>query len=204
VDDKTAEASVLQAAGRLFNEIGIRAVGMDQIRDAAGVSLKRLYQLFPAKDHLIGAVLRRREEAFLRSLTTHVGSVADPAEKILAVFDYLHSWFGESDYRGCPFINAFGELGATSPTVAAAVEEQKRNLERFLSDLAVAADAPASLGEQLLILANGAMVTAAIHRSPEPATQARTAAQLLLNAARQAHSSPGGARRPPSTGHGQH
>ena len=45
---------VVEAADRLFYEHGIRAVGMAQIRDASGVSLKRLYQLFPAKD------LRRR------------------------------------------------------------------------------------------------------------------------------------------------
>jgi hypothetical protein len=75
--------------------------------------------------------------------------------------------------------------------VAAAVEDQKRTLERFLSDLAVAAGAPPWLGEQLFILANGAMVAAAIHRSPEPATQARTAAQLLLEVTRDARPSRG-------------
>ena len=63
MDDATAEQQVLGAADRLFNEHGIRTVGMDQIRDASGVSLKRLYRLFPAKEHssrrCCGAATRR-------------------------------------------------------------------------------------------------------------------------------------------------
>jgi hypothetical protein len=50
----------------------------------------------------------------------------------------------------------------------------------FLADLAGRAGAPRALGEQLFILANGAMVAAAVLNSPEPARQARRAAGILL------------------------
>lgn len=183
LDDETAEAKVLEAADRLFYEHGIRTVGMDDIRDAAGVSLKRLYRIFPTKEQLAVATLRRRDQSFLTSLAAYTADLPTPRDKILGVFDFLYGWFGEPDYRGCPFINAFGEMSTVSGDVVRAIEDQKHTLEEFLADLVVAAGRPAILAEQLLILANGAMVTAAILHSPESARHARAAAQSLLDAA---------------------
>ena len=63
-----------------------------------------------------------------------------------------------------------------------AVGDQKRELERLLDDLVAAAGGPATLGRQLLILANGAMVTAAILESPDAALQAKATVRALLDA----------------------
>lgn len=182
MDDRTAEMKVLDAADRLFYERGIRSVGMDEIRDASGVSLKRLYRLFPAKDELAVAVLRRRDRRFHQSLVAYTAGLAGPREKIAGVFDFLYEWFSEPDYRGCPFINAFGEMSANSAPIATAVEAQKRTFQEILSDNVTRADAPPAVAEQLFILANGAMVAAAVLHSPEPARHAKSAALQLLEA----------------------
>jgi AcrR family transcriptional regulator len=180
MDDETARTRVLDAADRLFYEHGIRAVGMDQVRDDSGVSLKRLYKLFPAKDDLAAAVLRRRDEAFQRALAEHVAVHPDARAAVLAVFDFLYDWFTEPNYRGCPFINAYGEMSAVSAPITAAVTDQKQAFETFLVDLASRAGAPRAFAAQLFILANGAMVAAAVLRSPEPAREAQRAAGVLL------------------------
>ena len=44
---------MLDAAEALFYRRGVQAVGIDDIRAEAGVSLKRLYQLYPSKDQLV-------------------------------------------------------------------------------------------------------------------------------------------------------
>lgn len=173
MDDKTAEHNILEATDRLFYEHGIRAVGMDAIRDASGVSLKRLYRLYPAKDQLAEATLRRRAAAFDAALVERTAG-QDPRERILAVFDYLHDWFSEPDFRGCPFVNAYGE--GHQGGVLDAVADQKRDLEALLDELV----ADRTLARQLLILANGAMVTAAILGDPDVALQAKDAARALL------------------------
>jgi AcrR family transcriptional regulator len=180
MDDETAEARVLEAADRLFYEHGIGSVGMDAIRDASGVSLKRLYRLFPAKEQLAEAALRRRDESFRRSLAEFTAGAPSPRERILAIFDYLDEWFAEPDYRGCPFINAFGEMRA-SISVTDAIKDQKGALQAFVGELVRAAGAPAALTGQLLVLINGAMATSAILGSTEPAQQAKAAAQALLD-----------------------
>jgi len=182
MDDDTAQTRVLDAADQLFNEHGIRSVGIDQIRDASGVSLKRLYRLFPGKEQLAEAVLRRRDRAFQASLAAYVEALPTPRDKLLGIFDFLYEWFSEPDYRGCPFINAFAEMSASSSSVTVAVEDQKHAFEAFLSELVNAIGGQPPLAEQLFILANGAMVAAAILRAPDQAQHAKRAALLLLPA----------------------
>src|SRR5688572_11025740 len=99
MDDETAHTLVLDAADRLFYEHGIRGVGMDQVRDDSGVSLKRLYKMFPAKEQLAAAVLRRREQSFQRALAAHVATLPDARAGLLGVFDFLYDWFIEPDFR---------------------------------------------------------------------------------------------------------
>jgi AcrR family transcriptional regulator len=180
MDTAQAERQLVEAADRLFYERGIQAVGMDAVRAASGVSLKRLYQLFPSKRHLVETVLRRRDGDIRAALESYTAAASTPVDRILAVFDYLYDWFGEPDFRGCAFINSYAELGGTAPEIADIVRAHKQALRDLLTDLVRAADRPAELAEQLVILANGAMVTAAIDGSPETARHARAIAQHLL------------------------
>ncbi|TDU87420.1 TetR family transcriptional regulator [Kribbella voronezhensis] len=184
VDTATAQRQVLEAADALFYERGVQAVGMDAIRTASGVSLKRLYQLFSSKDELIEAYLKHRDELWNTMLAEHVDAAGEPRERILAAFDFLNDWFQQPDYRGCAFINSFGELGTVSPRVAELANEHKADFQRRLTELAEAADAPdpARLAEYLILLSEGAITRSAISRSAEPAQRAREAAGLLLDA----------------------
>jgi AcrR family transcriptional regulator len=182
IDDGAARERVVRAADRLFYEHGIRSVGMAQIRDASGVSLKRLYQLFATKDLVAAAALHQRDLDFRAELGAHVAPLTTPQERVLGVFDFLHRWFQETDFRGCPFVNAYGETAVGSDVVLEAVTEQKRALREFLVELALEAGRPADLGDQLLLLANGAMVIAAMLHDPTAAIHAKHAAEQLLNA----------------------
>jgi AcrR family transcriptional regulator len=188
VDRSDADRRVLLAAERLYYARGIRAVGLDEVRAEAGVSLKRLYQLYPSKEHLVAAYLDDRDERWRGRLRAYVDRHAsEPRERLLAVFDWLELWFAEPDFRGCAFVNAFGEVGAGSPRVLAAVQRHKVAFRDYLLDLAHAYPAadPEVLADELLLLAEGAMTSAAILPEPRPpvAERARRAAAALLNRA---------------------
>ncbi|MFR0355440.1 TetR/AcrR family transcriptional regulator [Streptomyces sediminimaris] len=183
MDRAAAREQALDAAEELFYGRGVQSVGMDDIRGASGVSLKRLYQLFPAKEQLVEAYLERRDERWRARLADFVRRREDPEERILAVFDWLELWFGENGFRGCAWINSYGELGATSERVTAQVRAHKRAFRDCLARLVADAGLSAALSGQLFLLAEGAMVTAGITRATEPARQAREAARILLRAA---------------------
>ncbi|MFF5248826.1 TetR/AcrR family transcriptional regulator [Streptosporangium sp. NPDC000095] len=180
VDREAARERVLDAAQELFYSRGIQAVGMDAVRNASGVSLKRLYQLFPSKEALVLEFLQQRDSRWRRALADYVEAQPTPEERIAAVFDWLHKWFCEPDYRGCAFINSFGELGAVSPEVAEQAQHHKRAFHDYLARLVKASGRPAKLADQLALLAEGAITTAAIFGTPEIAHQARDAACLLM------------------------
>lgn len=184
MDSEEAHESILDAAEELYYAKGYAAVGMDELRSAAGVSLKRLYAQFPSKNDIIKAVLARKHDEWERMVGEAVGAAGtDPRARLLAVYDFLQSWFTADDFRGCAFINAFGELGGTAPEIARIVREHKASFQRYMAELVAEIGGTAALAAQLSILAEGAQSTAAIAADPQVAVQARAAAEVLIDAA---------------------
>ncbi|MGG7464253.1 MULTISPECIES: TetR/AcrR family transcriptional regulator [unclassified Plantibacter] len=175
--------TIIDTADRLYYARGIQAVGMDELRTAAGVSLKRLYAEFPSKEEIVLAVMRHRHELWTAGVSALVDEAETPRDRLLAIYDYLAGWFSEDTFRGCGFINAFGEMGSVSPAVAAIAREHKASFQAYVAELAADTGAGPELAPQLAILAEGAQTTAAITGTPEAATQARRAAEILIDAA---------------------
>ena len=181
--DEEARDRALDAATRLYYARGVGAVGMDALNAESGIGLKRLYQLFPSKEAIVEQVLNGMHDSWVADIRAAAASAPDPRGRLLAVYDYLGRWFCDDDYRGCVFINTFGELGATSPRIASLVRDHKRDFQRYVSELAVEAGATEALGQQLAILAEGAQTTSAIAGTPDAAGYAHDAAVTLIDAA---------------------
>ncbi|RSN45924.1 TetR/AcrR family transcriptional regulator [Amycolatopsis sp. WAC 04197] len=170
--------ALLDAAEKLFYENGIQAVGMDQVRAASGLSLKRIYRFFEAKEDLVVAMLKRRDQRWRGSLAARVEQVHDPRARVLAVFDWLADWFAEPGFRGCAWINAHGEFGPSSAAVLAEVRAHKQAFHEQIETWVRATGRPVT--EPVYLLAEGAIVTAGISGDPAPARQAREAVKALL------------------------
>jgi len=183
MDDTTAREAVVNAADRLFYARGIQAVGMDAIRTEAGIPLKRMYALFPSKETILTEVLRRRNEVWTSGILRAADDRPTPEDKLLSIFDFLSDWFAQDDFRGCAFINTFGELGASAPLVGDAARAHKLGFQRYVAGLAAEAGAPPSLAPQIALLAEGAQTTAAISGSTDAAADAKAAAATLIGAA---------------------
>lgn len=183
MDISDARTRIVATADELYNAKGIQAVGMDELRAAASVSLKKLYQEFPSKSSIVMAVLERRHQSWTEGLDAKVRQALTPRARLLAIFDYLAQWFCQDSFRGCGFINSFAELGAISPEVAEYARKHKESFQNYVGKLSEEAGAPPYLAPQLSILAEGAQTTAAIAGISDAAGQARQAAGVLINAA---------------------
>ncbi|GAA2061008.1 TetR/AcrR family transcriptional regulator [Williamsia deligens] len=175
--------AIVETADRLFYERGIQQVGMDELRAAAGVSLKRLYSEFDGKDAIVLAVLDRRHAMWERGVDEAVARHQAGPDKLLGIFDFLATWFATDDFRGCAFINAFGELGGTSERVARAARDHKESFQVYVDGLVADIGAPPALARQLVLLAEGAQTTSAITGDPSAAGHARDAAAVLIDVA---------------------
>lgn len=106
-----ARSRILEAAYELFSRQGIRAVGIDAIIRRSGVARMTLYRNFGSKDELVLAFLERREQRWTRDWLQQEAErrAADPAERLLAIFDVFDDWFRHDDFEGCSFINVLLE-----------------------------------------------------------------------------------------------
>lgn len=177
-----AAGRILDAASKLFYERGIQAVGMDLIVKEAGVAINTLYKYFPSKDKLVEEYLLRRDARWLYWLTSSVNKVKGPRERLLAIFDALDEWFQSTEFRGCAFINAAGEVGEERAGITRVIREHKSNLYIFIKSVVKEAgiiDAD-KVTKQLMLLVEGAIINAQLAINPDAARCARETAELIL------------------------
>jgi AcrR family transcriptional regulator len=178
-----ADVAILAAADRLFYERGVAGVGMDDVRDAAGVSLRRLYALYPSKRELVAAWLRDRHERWMTWFRDTVeAAVATGVDPAVATFDAIEQWASGPTYRGCAFLNVVAETTEIDDEHRAIAADHKRDLVRYLAALAARAhpEAPGWLPGALGVLIDGCIVQATVFGSVEPVRDARRAAAQLV------------------------
>ncbi|MFC4000329.1 TetR/AcrR family transcriptional regulator [Prauserella oleivorans] len=181
-----AAERVLEVAGRLFYENGIHAVGVESIASEAGVTKKTLYDRFGSKDALIRLYLSRRDERWrehMLSVVERRGRIT-PARRLLLVFDAMEEWIATENPRGCAFVNAQAELPDASHPAREVIREQKQWLLDYLRTLAREAGVrnPRKLATSLLVLLEGATVTASLGVVPGAVGNAKDVARQLIDA----------------------
>ena len=180
-----AAVRILDAASHLFYSQGIRAVGVEAVAAAAGVTKKTLYDRFGSKDQLVASYLRARDQMWRNWLTTFVEEHATtPVERILITFDALDGWMRREEPRGCGFANACAEFPDPEHPARVAVLAQKRWLLDYLTKLAKGANVrhPKQVARQLVMLHDGAAAAYALGVVGDSAYEARTIAAQLLTA----------------------
>lgn len=179
---RPAAEKVLRSASELFYRDGIAATGVDTIVEHAGVAKRTLYNNFGGKDELVAAYLRDRDERWRASLKEVTDRYENPKEKLLAAFEAYGEWLVGGEYRGCAFINAASEIASPDHPARAVALSHKAGVKEHLARLAAEAGLrePDILAEKLLLLLEGATVTASMRKSQDPLNTARTVAQSLI------------------------
>lgn len=185
-----ARERILQAAEELFYTRGIHATGVAALIEAAHVSPRTFYVHFPTKNALVGEYLRRFEsETSIPGEAVLEREDLPPVQRLLAIFAPIE---GDSLtlIRGCPFHNAVIEGAGELPEVARLAERHKRVFrDRLVATAAEAGAAdPEALGRQLAVIFEGANALAASCNDAQVFSDARRAAETLLDIALEAAS----------------
>jgi AcrR family transcriptional regulator len=159
-----ARERILQTAGRLFYNEGIRSVGVHRIVKEAAVTRVTLYRHFPSKDDLISAYLERRAQYDRDQIEGLIAARPDEPRQVLAE---LATVLTQDDFaamtRGCPFVNACAEftVGHTSRTHAETIRAWvTQQLELLLTRVGHAT--PRLTAQQLMMVRTGAVVSGAL------------------------------------------
>jgi AcrR family transcriptional regulator len=178
-----ARERILETAYELFSRRGVRAVGVDELIERAGVAKATLYRHFRSKDELVLAFLEQREQRWTRDWVEAEAKRrgSTPEEQLLAIFDAFDGWFRQDDFEGCSFINVMLEMGSEHPAASASIGhlENIRSIVRRLAEEANLRD-PESFSRSWHILMKGSIVSAA-EGDKEAAQRAKSMARLLVD-----------------------
>jgi AcrR family transcriptional regulator len=179
---RSARDRLLETADRLFYEEGIHNVGIDRVLEQSGVAKGSLYYNFDGKDDLVRTYLHNRHAKWAARIDEELAGVTTPHDKLLGIFDALAALFAEPGFHGCAFLNAAAEAAPGS-----AEEVATKDFRTWLHELfgVLVADAgypdPAKLAAQLVMLYDGANISAQLDSNPAVAFAARDAAADLLD-----------------------
>lgn len=179
-----ARQRIVETAERLFYAQGVRSVGIDRVIAEAEVAKMTLYNHFPSKDDLILAVLQYREEKFdalfEKWMQKHVKAGMNRLE---AFFAALKDWFKSPGFRGCMFINSCAELADANHAGSKFAAQHKERFHEMLKQIineCAGTKAAESLSPAISLMVEGAIVTAVMEQSANPADVARDAALALV------------------------
>ena len=184
VPESAARERILETAYDLFSRRSVRAVGIDEVIDKAGVAKATLYRHFESKDELVLAFMQRREELWTKQWVDNGARDrgTTPEGRLLAIFDLFDEWFQESDFEGCSFVNVLLEFGDLEHPVGQASADHLTNIRmivRALADEAGLRDADA-FAHKWHILMKGSIVAAG-EGDRQAAKRAQEIGRLLLD-----------------------
>ena len=180
---RPARERLLETAYAMFSARGVRAVGVDEVIERAGVAKATLYRHFPSKDDLVVAFLEEREQRWTLDWVEAEarGRGSEPEQQLLAIFDLFDEWFHREDFEGCAFVNVMLEMGPLHPVGSASVRhlENIREVVRRLAEEAGLRD-PRSFASSWHILMKGSIVQA-VEGDLDAAARAKSMARLLID-----------------------
>lgn len=169
----------------LFYREGIRAIGVEEIVNRAGVTKPSLYRAYESKDELAADYLRDYNLRFFQRFEAPAAEHPDdPKAHLLAYLDKLAVRASTRDYRGCGLTNAVIEYPDPDHPAHQVAVESKQALRERLREMCRAMHArdPDELADSLLLLLEGCYVSGQTFGEGGPARVLGLAARLLIDA----------------------
>lgn len=153
------QQKIVEVALALFYQQGFHATGVEQIREAAGVSKKTLYKYFASKDDLMLAVLRLRHDEFMAKLHCFIEPYPLTARP-QAYLQFIEAWSQEPTFNGCLFINVAAEYAQRSSPMFQLAQSHKQAVLSAVQRFCLEAGMPAAAqhADELFVLGEGLIV----------------------------------------------
>jgi AcrR family transcriptional regulator len=183
---KNMRERILVAASNLFHARGINATGVDTIVAEAGIAKMTLYKHFRTKEDLVLEVIARRSREFAERIAARLEKTdSAPLEKLERLFDCIEEWLADPHCGGLPFLKASAEFPQPESAVHKLSAELSQEFRDYITSLVREAGigAPESLGLQLAMLTEGAVLSEQLSRGSGALEHARQAARVLIESA---------------------
>ena len=165
---------------------GYNQTGINQIIEEANVAKASMYQHFRSKEDIAVAYLQRRHTNWVGNLFDFISDKTTSKEKLIASFDYLSEWLNDVEFRGCGFQNIITDLPKDQQKIKDQVLLHKNELRHWIHGLLkeeeqYSAIDTETLGDEILVLMDGAIILSQIQNNNWPIRAAKKACVRLLS-----------------------
>lgn len=176
---------IIDTAGRLFYKQGFNATGINQVIEEADIAKASLYKHFESKNDLMVAYLQGLHQSWYERLETEIAKIADPKEKLLALFDHHEHRQQFREFGGCPFIKANNEAGESDPRILTEVQQAKEHAKSFIHNLVINSGhrqllTNEELTETIYLMLEGGVVAASVFKQSADLQTAKKVIQKLI------------------------
>ncbi len=176
---------VIETASSLFYFNGYNQTGINQIIAESGVAKASMYQHFRSKEDIAVAYLQGRHIMWMVKLNECVDRVNHKNGKVLGCFDFLTEWLTEVDFRGCGWQNIITDLPKNHTKIMDQAILHKNEFREWIHNLMkeeniYTKDQAEKLGDEILILIEGAIILSQIQKNDWPIKRAKSAGVSLL------------------------
>jgi hypothetical protein len=114
------------------------------------------------------------------NLTTFVSVAQTPKDQLIASFDYLSEWLRSVEYRGCGWQNIITDLPVDQHKIKNQCLLHKNLVREWLHELLkedenLPAEAAEQVGDEVLVLLEGAIILSQIQKDDWPIKAAKSA-----------------------------
>ena len=176
---------ILATASELFYAHGIRATSADRIIESVGITKVTFYRHFRTKADLVVAYLTAQAAAE-RNGMERARREGDPLGSLRALATGIGAASCRPGFRGCAFINAAAEFSDPDDVVRGAVDAHRAWTSQLFAAIAgeAAVGDAESVGRQLMLLRDGAMVNGYLNDPTQVAESLGAAFTAIVSAGR--------------------
>ncbi len=176
---------IVETASDLFYHNGYNQTGINQIIAEAGVAKASMYQHFRSKEDIAVAYLLGRHAIWMTNLFDFVSTEDTSKGKVIRSFDYLIDWLCAVEFRGCGWQNIITDLPNDHDKIRNQAINHKNQIRNYIHTLLkneaeYSVEQAGQLGDQVLILIEGAIILSQIQKNKWPILAAKNAAISLL------------------------
>jgi AcrR family transcriptional regulator len=177
---------IIETASELFYFQGYNQTGINQILAESGVAKASMYQHFRSKEDIAVAYLIRRHIMWMGKLNECVERKNHKKGKVVGCFDYLTEWLTDVNFRGCGWQNIIADLPEDHTKIRDQAVLHKNEFRDWIHNLLKTENKytkkqAEQLGDEILILIEGAIILSQIQKNEWPIKSAKRACIKLLS-----------------------
>lgn len=177
---------IIEVASNLFYKNGYNSTGINEIIAEAGIAKATLYNNFKSKEDICIEYLRYKNFGFLSEIEEFAKSQPHGKSQILALFDFLHTFFLDKDFNGCWCIKTVSEIPRDNDRVRIEIQDQKNVFIKLIADLVrnnlkyETDQEVISLSRRIYLLYESAVAESHLHEEDWPINESRKLCSEIL------------------------